>query len=124
MMPADWSPEETLADFLAAFRRCDLDRMMGYFADDATAFAPVHHAPERLADREAIRAMFARVITAVQATGATEVSLNPTDAMTQTFGDIVMITLHLRGDRLGRRTFVLSRVGNGWQIVHLHASNG
>ena len=124
MVAADQPPEATLADFLAAFRRCDLDGMMGSFAPDATAFAPINHARQRLADREAIRAMFARVITAVQETGATEVSLHPTDAMTQTFGVTAVVTLHLRGEHLGRRTFVLSRIGNGWHIVHMHASNG
>lgn len=123
MSVLDGVPEETLADFLAAFRQLDLDGMMGYFADDATAFAPVHHARARLADRQAIRAMFARVIAAVRTTGATEMSLNPTDMRTQALGERAVITLHLRGDHLGRRTFVLDRRGNGWRIVHLHASN-
>lgn len=98
--------------------------MMACFAADATAFAPVNHARERLADREAIRAMFARVIAAVRATGATEIALHSADMQTQRFGDAAVMTLHLRGDHLGRRTFVLNRRGAGWRIVHMHASNG
>src|SRR4051794_17175017 len=109
MAPADRSPEETLAEFLVAFRRLDLDGMMDCFADDATAFAPVHHAPERLADRDAIRAMFARVIAAARASGATEIALHPTDLQTQSSGAIAVISVHLRDDHLGRRTFVLHR---------------
>lgn len=124
MAELDLSPEETLAAFLDHFRRFDLGGMMGYFADDATAFAPVQHVRERLAGREAIRAMFARVIAAVRASGATEVALHPTDTRTQSYGGLAVITVHLREDHLGRRTFVLHRTGKVWKIVHLHGSNG
>lgn len=124
MAVADHSPEETLAGFVAAFSRLDLDAMMDYWAAGATAFAPIEHAQERLDGRDAIRVMFAGVLTRVRATGATELPLYPEGLQTQSFGDLAIVTLHFRGAHLSRRTFVLHYTGGYWQIVHLHGSNG
>ena len=96
---------------------------MTCFAPDATAFAPIEHAPERLADRDAIREMFAGVIARVRATGADALPLRPEEMRTQMFGEVAVVTLHLRGTHFSRRTFVLRRAGDWWQIVHLHGSN-
>ena len=123
-MPADdLSPEETLAQFSAAFRRMDLDAMMTHFADDATAFWPIEACLTRLPDKAAIREQFATTIAATRAAGGTEIVRTQSDMQTQHFGDIAIVTFHLRDAAFGRRTFVLRWRWNRWLIVHIHGSN-
>ena len=39
-------------------------------------------------------------------------------------GDMALATFHLLTDgELGRRTFVMTREGDDWKILHVHASN-
>jgi ketosteroid isomerase-like protein len=124
-MPADdVTPEETLAQFSAAFRRMDLDAMMEYLAEDCTGFWPVAERLDRLPDKAAIRTQFAQTIAAVRAAGGTEVVRTSGDFLTQRFGDVAVVTFHLRDATFGRRTFVLQWRWNRWLIVHIHGSNG
>lgn len=50
--------------------------------------------------------------------------LQPHDLYIQRFGNIAIATFHLddRPGTINRRTIVLHRVGDDWEIVHLHAS--
>jgi ketosteroid isomerase-like protein len=50
--------------------------------------------------------------------------IQPKDMRIQIFGDIAIATFHLddRAGFLNRRTVVLHKTGEGWKIVHLHAS--
>ncbi len=124
-MPADDpTPEETLTEFSAAFRRMDLDAMMEYLADDCTGIWPAAERLERLPDKAAIRAQFAQTIAAVRAAGGAEVVRTSGDFLTQRFGDVVVVTFHLRDAAFGRRTFVLHWRWDRWLIVHIHGSTG
>lgn len=122
-MPADEvTPEETLLDFSRAFRRMDLDAMMASIAEDATAFWPVSACLTRL-DKAGMRAQFAATIAAVRAAGGTEVIRIQSDMRTQQFGDVAVVTFHLRDESFGRRTFVLQWRWDRWRIVHIHGSD-
>ena len=122
-MPADeMTPEETLLDFSRAFRRMDLDAMMAYIAADATAFWPASACLTRL-DKAGMRAQFAATIAAVRAAGKSEVVRTQSDMQTQQFGDVAVVTFHLRDEPFGRRTFVLNWRWDRWLIVHIHGSS-
>jgi ketosteroid isomerase-like protein len=117
------SPEAVVGAFLAAFSRLDLDRMIDYFASDATMFGPFAADHHRLSGPEAIRRLFAAVIARVGAAGGSSLEINPEDQDVQLLGDGAVVTFHLPGPPLGRRTFVLRRSGDSWRIVHIHASS-
>ena len=122
-MPADdVTPEEVVDAFGRAFRRMDLDAMMGHIAEDATAFWPVQACLTRL-DKAGIRAQFADTIAAVRAAGGAEVVRTQSDMQTQRFGDVAVVTFHLQDTPFGRRTFVLQWRWQRWLIVHIHGSN-
>lgn len=124
-MPADDpTPEETLTAFSAAFRRMDLDAMMAHVAEDCTGFWPAAEHAERLPDKAAIRAQFARTIAAVRAAGGSEIVRTSGALLTQRFGDVAVVTFHLRDATFGRRTFVLQWRWDRWLIVHIHGSTG
>ena len=120
---SDIQAQATLQNFLHAFAQLQLDAMMAYWADDATAFFPSEHQRERLNGKAAIREAFAQVIVRVRATGATHMNLEAEDMQTQQMGDVAVITFHIRGDHLSRRTFVLRRADSEWRIAHFHSSN-
>ena len=122
-MPADdVTPEEVVDEFGRAFRRMDLDTMMGHIAEDATAFWPVQACLTRL-DKAGIRAQFAAAIAAVRAAGGSEVIRTQSDMQSQRFGDVAVVTFHLQDVPFGRRTFVLQWRWQRWLIVHIHGSN-
>lgn len=112
-----------LQNFLQAFGRLQLDEMMAWWADDATAFFPAEHQLERLGGKAAIRVAFAQVIARSQSAGATQLSLDVEDMRTQVLGDTAVITFHIRDEPLSRRSFVLRQKNDEWRIVHLHGSN-
>jgi ketosteroid isomerase-like protein len=120
MMP---SVQATLDQFLAAFARLDLDAMLSHFDDEATAFFPVEHQRLRLNGKAAIRDAFAQVLARVRASGASGLRLDAEDVQLQNFGAMAVVTLHLSGEHLSRRTFVLRQSENRWLIVHFHGSN-
>lgn len=120
-MTAPTTPQAMLAEFLDAFSRLDLDRMMNYFAPEATLFFPSE--PHRLQGIDAIRHRFAGTVDRVRAEGRSRLNLDPRDQAVQLLGDVAVLTFHLPAPLRGRRTFVLQRAGDTWQIVHLHASN-
>ena len=122
-MPADeMTPEETLRDFSRAFRHMDLDAMMAHIAEDATAFWPASACLTRL-DKAGMRAQFAATIAAVRAAGGTEVVRTQFDMRTQRFGDVAIVTFHLRDEPFGGRTFVLQWRWDRWLVVHIHGSS-
>ena len=120
MMP---SVQATLAQFLTAFAQLQLDAMLSHFAEEATAFFPVEHQRLRLNGKAAIRDAFAQVLARVRATGASGLRLDAADVHVQDFGALAVVTLHLPGEHLSRRTFVLQRSAGRWLIVHFHGSN-
>jgi ketosteroid isomerase-like protein len=112
-----------LQTFLKAFAHFQLDEMMMWWADDATAFFPVEHQRERLGGKAAIREAFAQIIARGQEAGMTQLTINVEDMQAQELGDFAVISFHLRAEPLCRRSFVLRQRQGQWRIVHLHASN-
>ena len=115
--------QSALQDFLKAFAHFQLAEMMAWWADDATAFFPAEHQRERLRSKAAVRAAFAQLIARQQAAGMTQLTIHAEDLQEQETGDIAVISFHLRGEPLCRRTFVLRHSSHEWHIVHMHASN-
>ena len=120
---SDRTVQSVLGVFLGAFSRLDLEAMLDCFAPDATAFLPAEHHATRLQGVGEIGSAFAAVIARVRGTGATTVTLEVQEPVVQDWDDTAVVTFHLRGEHLSRRTLVFRRGAGGWQIVHLHASN-
>jgi len=112
-----------LQSFLQVFTRFQLEEMMAWWSDDATAFFPAEHQRRRLSGKGEVRAAFAQVIARGRAAGMTHLTIDIEDMQEQELGDAAVISFHLRGEPLCRRTFVLRHGTDGWRIVHLHASN-
>lgn len=115
--------QAALQGFLQAFSQLQLDEMMNCWAEDSTAFFPIEHQRRRIDGKAAIRAAFGKVITGLRAAGITQLALVTEDLQEQGSGDMSVITFHLRGEPLCRRTVILRLRANEWRIVHLHASN-
>ena len=111
--------ERTLATFLDAFSNLDQQRVEACFADDATVF-------NAYGGKRQI-GFWCDEFDSWRATrpGPPYLNIQPKDLTTQDFGDVVVVSFHLETepnvDR--RRTIVLTGGGDGWRIVHLHASN-
>ena len=102
----------------------DADAAIAPFADDATVFFPDSAGvPARVEGKAAIRDVFQRFFADVRKGGTTSMTLHAQDERVDLFGDAAVVTFHLRGAILSRRTFVLRRVRGTWRVVHLHASN-
>jgi ketosteroid isomerase-like protein len=115
--------QDTLDRFLTAFSNLRLDEMVACFTEDSTAFFPIaHHHPLR-EGREAIREVFSRVLAKIRGSGATSIRLEPEDLRVEQYGDAAIATFHIRDNELNRRTLVFRKMGDGWGIQHLHASN-
>ena len=113
----------TLSGFLRAFSELKLDEMMAYYADDATSFFPFRHHSPRLDGKEPIREAFARVLSKVRDSGATQIRLEAEDVHVWEFDGVAVVTFHIRDDDLSRRTLVLRPSRGRWLIEHMHASN-
>jgi ketosteroid isomerase-like protein len=115
-------PVQTVQTFITANERADLPLMMTTFADDATVFMPGEPA-KRLSGSAAIRDAFSALFAARRG----PIVITPADVQVQMLGEIAIVTAHLvrplTAPGTSRRTFVLRKIGDRWQIVHLHASN-
>lgn len=114
--------------FIRANETADLALIVSTFAEEATVFLPGGDAPYRLTGKPQIQAGFAAILKG--RTGP--ITITPAAVHTQLFGDMAIVTAHLRDlpatpitepMSFARRTFVLRREGDRWLIVHLHASN-
>ncbi|MXO86512.1 DUF4440 domain-containing protein [Altererythrobacter aurantiacus] len=117
------SAEAAAAEFVSAFNALDRTRFDPLFADDVTVFFP--SAPfdiQRVEGKPAVLAWFGKFFDAMrERTG--NLNIEPADLKVHDYDTIAVVTFHLKaGDNLGRRTLILHREGNGWKIVHLHAS--
>jgi ketosteroid isomerase-like protein len=126
--PAENAEDEvrkTLAEFIQAFDNLDWDRFRAAFSDDATVFYP-REFPHRSDGRQEFERTFQKVFERIRA-GRTQgpyMDIQPRDLRLQIAGDVAIATFHLddRPGFLNRRTIVLQRKGEGWKIIHLHAS--
>jgi uncharacterized protein (TIGR02246 family) len=120
--------------FVEGMSNADLETFLSSFSDDALVFMPFTSAPRRLEGKQQIRETFAPMFESLRASGKPTpfMKISPRDVTTRIYGDTAIVTFHLGEvpppDATGpssfsRRTFVLVRSGDGWRIVHLHASN-
>jgi ketosteroid isomerase-like protein len=120
--------ETVVREFLHAFENLDMPRFIAFFSEDATVFYPMPEPPLRFEGVTAIREQFGRVFASIRKTavsGPPYHHLRPEDLHIQLIGsDGAIVSFHLRNtERIARRTLVLRKNGEAWQIVHLHASN-
>ena len=120
-------PERVVREFLVPFANRDFDRFIPYFAEDATMFfPPANAAPTSLVrGRANIEKAFKTLYSAYpRPAGAAPNAITPRDLLVQESGDHAVVTFALGNDAApGRRTIVLRRIANQWQIVHLHGSS-
>ena len=119
--------------FLDAFENGDIDAMEASFADGASTFPRAIMAADLDDPIDAddyrrvngIDPQMRALIESLRAEGRTPpyLTLAPEDMKIQMYGRAAVVTFHLGGARLGRRTFVLAEIDAEWKIVHLHASN-
>ena len=123
MPDANTDIRETLNSFFRAVEAMDLDRVAPFFDEDAQMFSPLGTYPARLDGRSAILAQFKAIADTIKQMPA-PLKIDPQHMAVREFGDLALVTFHLNlpGGPLHRRSFLLRRSGNRWQIAHIHAS--
>ena len=121
---SDNPPERTVAQFLDAFRAMEPARFDSFFAAEATVFFPDARFPaDRLLSGQEALETFHGFFEALKAQGLTRLEIEPLELRVDRRGDVAVVTFLLKGGGgVGRRTLVLHQRGDGWKIVHLHAS--
>jgi ketosteroid isomerase-like protein len=110
---------DAMRAWMDALNSLDEARIVGAFADDATAFFPVVKA-ERVDGKAAIAAVFHDYVKA----NPKKTNIVPEDLRVQDFGNVAVVTFNVHNpSAVSRRTFVWRREARGWRIVHMHASN-
>lgn len=116
---------KTLATFIRAFDDLDWEQFRMAFDDNATVFYP-RGTPQRANGRAEFEKTFQTVFQQIRGnqTAPPYMDIQPRELRIQLFGNVAIVTFHLddRAGFLNRRTIVLHRMGKGWKIVHLHAS--
>jgi ketosteroid isomerase-like protein len=115
---------DTLHQFLAAVMSQNLEKIMGFFHEDAQMFSPLATYDARLDGRGAVGKQFASILEAIKSQPGGGIRIEPQDVDARELGpNAVLITFHLRlPGPLHRRSFVITRSANGWRIAHIHAS--
>jgi ketosteroid isomerase-like protein len=109
---------EAMRDWMTALNSLDEARIVGAFAEDATAFFPVVKA-ERLDGKAAIAAVFHDYVA-----GSKKTNIVPEELRVQQRGDVAIVTFNVHNpSAVSRRTFVWRLDAGTWKIVHMHASN-
>jgi ketosteroid isomerase-like protein len=123
MPDANTDIRETLNSFFRAVEAMDLDRVAPFFDEDAQMFSPLGTYPARLDGRAAILAQFKAIADTIKQMPA-PLKIDPQHMAVREFGDLALVTFHLNlpGGPLHRRSFLLRKTANRWQIVHIHAS--
>ena len=113
---------ETLDGFFRAVESRDLDRITPYFEEDAQMFSPLGTYPARLDGRAAIIEQFKAISEALKQM-PTPIRIDPQEMVVREFGDIALVTFHLKlPGPLHRRSFILRKRDGRWRIAHIHAS--
>ncbi len=113
---------ETLDGFFRAVESRDLDRITPYFEEDAQMFSPLGTYPARLDGRAAIMEQFKAISEALKQM-PTPIRIDPQELVMREFGDIALVTFHLKlPGPLHRRSFILRKRDGRWRIAHIHAS--
>ncbi len=111
--------------YLAAFNRRDWAAFSGTLDSTITVMFDRPASPLRRDGKAAVEEMFRRVFPPE---GQQPIQLPkpivPDALLAQDFGDVVVISFHIRSaNELARRTVVLHRGRAGWSVVHIHASS-
>jgi uncharacterized protein (TIGR02246 family) len=113
---------ETLDGFFRAVESRDLDRITPYFEEDAQMFSPLGTYPARLDGHAAIMEQFKAISEALKQM-PTPIRLDAQELVVREFGDIALVTFHLKlPGPLHRRSFILRKRDGRWRIAHIHAS--
>lgn len=130
--PSSWARDSAevraaLSHFLTAFENLDSRAFEATFDPAATVFFPLSEQPGRADGREPVAALFRTLFDAIRsrAAGPPYMHLDPENLRVEPLGPgvaLVSFELH-NGIRVARRTVVFRRAGDGWLILHLHASN-
>ena len=122
MPDANTDIRETLNDFFRAVEAMQLDRVATFFDEDAQMFSPLGTYPARLDGRAAILAQFKAIADAIKQMPA-PLKIDPQQLVVREFGDIALVTFHLKlPGPLHRRSFILRKRDGRWRIAHIHAS--
>jgi uncharacterized protein (TIGR02246 family) len=113
---------ETLDRFFRAVESREPDRIAPFFEEDAQMFSPLGTYPLRLDGRAAIMEQFKAISEALKQM-PTPIRIDPQDMIVREFGDIALVTFHLKlPGPLHRRSFILRKRDGHWRIAHIHAS--
>jgi uncharacterized protein (TIGR02246 family) len=113
---------ETLARFLRAVESRELERIAPFFEEDAQMFSPLGTYPARLDGRTAVMDQFKAISEALKQM-PTPLRIDPQELVVREFGDVALMTFHLKlPGPLHRRSFVLRKRDGRWRIAHIHAS--
>jgi uncharacterized protein (TIGR02246 family) len=112
----------TLDRFFRAVESRAPDRIAPFFEEDAQMFSPLGTYPARLDGRGAIMEQFKAISEALKQM-PTPIRIDPQEMIVREFGDIALVTFHLKlPGPLHRRSFILRKRDGGWRIAHIHAS--
>jgi uncharacterized protein (TIGR02246 family) len=113
---------ETLDRFLRAVESRELERIAPFFEEDAQMFSPLGTYPARLDGRTAVMDQFKAISEALKQM-PTPLRIDPQELVVREFGDVALMTFHLKlPGPLHRRSFVLRKRDGRWRIAHIHAS--
>ena len=85
-------------------------------------FSPLGTYPARLDGRAAIMEQFKAISEALKQM-PTPIRIDPQEMVVREFGDIALVTFHLKlPGPLHRRSFILRKRDGRWRIAHIHAS--
>lgn len=118
--------QTVLEGFIDSLNAADVSSLARFFATDATMFFPLASLPLRLESKQQITSAFGALFEAMRRRepGPRYMNLIPQDTRVQFFGDVAVVTFHLKGEEMvSRRTLVLRKLSGTWLIVHVHASN-
>jgi ketosteroid isomerase-like protein len=129
--PSDATAEIRAAidTFLHAFEALDWPAFRSCFAEGATVFHPAPPHVLRTDSPASFERAWAEVFERIRRNSGRTAppyhTLTPKDLRIQLLvPTVALVTFHLpNGEVTGRRTMVLEKLGGGWKIVHLHASN-
>lgn len=114
------------SDFLKAFNNLEWENFHSSFSPSATVFQPFGN-PLRHNNREELAEFFKSFFNQIKSTteGPPYLTIIPQDLRIQMLKEAAVVTFHLPGDKVGRRTLVFARNKpyKPWQIAHLHASS-
>ena len=117
--------QQAISNFIQAFDNLDWEHFRLSFTDDATVFFP-RGIPMRATGRAEFEKGFTQVFQQIREgkKAAPYMQIEPRRLEVQRAGDIAIVTFELddRPGMLNRRTLVWQKTGQGWKIIHLHAS--